>query len=145
MSGILAAEFFLTAKPSHKKALATAALYSIPVLFYLFIRFGPMRGPAESASFYGGGLWPKQGRIYFVPMKKMAEMIVPVRKEARETSNTALSFLSMHDPSLAGSHLSFKHEPDPSPDDDTVPGPPVGDTDVDIGCPGCAPASPATA
>jgi protein O-mannosyl-transferase len=53
---ILAAEYFLTSKPSHRKALANTALYSVPVLFYLYMRFGPMRSPSEFVIFHGGPL-----------------------------------------------------------------------------------------
>ncbi|MFA6449024.1 MAG: tetratricopeptide repeat protein [bacterium] len=55
---ILAAEYFISENPSRKKALASFALFSLPAIFYLFVRFGPMRGPAESVIYHGGGPWP---------------------------------------------------------------------------------------
>lgn len=54
---ILAYEYFVPEKTSHRKAWGMATLFCIPVIFYIGIRFGPMRGPAEAVIYHGNSFW----------------------------------------------------------------------------------------
>ncbi len=50
-------EYFVVEKQSAKRAMSLTALYVLPTLFYLYIRFGPMSGPGDAApaQYHGGG------------------------------------------------------------------------------------------
>lgn len=52
---ILAYEYYIRNEKSPGRSWGAAALFAVPVVFYLIVRFGPMQGPQSELIYHGGG------------------------------------------------------------------------------------------
>ncbi|MFC1474626.1 tetratricopeptide repeat protein [bacterium] len=55
-AAILFYEYLASEKLSHKAAWLNTLLFSLPVAFFLYIRFGPMKGPAENIIYHNNSV-----------------------------------------------------------------------------------------
>ncbi len=100
---ILASELFLREKPSPVKAFARTILYCVPAVFYLYIRFGPMRGAGEVAIHHGGGAgatlilmiqaWARYLTLSFWPARMCADQEFAVAPMWSDPATGAALFL----------------------------------------------------
>jgi protein O-mannosyl-transferase len=54
---ILLYEYLFVDVPSRRRAWTMIALFFMPVIFYLYIRFGPMLGPRQDIVYQGNSFW----------------------------------------------------------------------------------------